>query len=322
MTTNFFDSPPKVITLLGDGAGGFSVKSTIDTFQQATGIATGDFNMDGIPDLAVTDPAANTVTILLGNGDGTVTPGATFAVGKTPVTIVEADFNGDGIPDLAVTNGFDPTISILLGVGDGTFVVQPPRSVNPAPTTLNVGDFNGDGIADLAVGGQPGIILLGKGDGTFTNSTQFDTAPTGSDTNALAVADLNGDGLPDIITSIETLLANHTVAASIKGLVLSGAGVHQVVASYSGDESYSPAVSAPVAISNTTGTPVLHPEPRIYTSVQMVTVTDSTPGANVYYTLDGSTPMATSTPFTSPVRVTGQTVIRAIAISPTPLRAR
>jgi hypothetical protein len=156
------------------------------------------------------------------------------------------------------------------------------------------------------------MLLLGKEDGTFTNSTQFDSATIGFDTDVLAATDLNGDGLPDVITPTFVFIAAQNVTATANGLVLSGAGEHQIVASYSGDDNYSPAISAPIMIANTTAPPVLHPGPRIYTSVQMVTATDATPGANVYYTLDGSMPSITSTPFTAPVRVTGQTEIKAM----------
>jgi hypothetical protein len=306
------------VAMLGSigASGSFSILGGASGFQNPNGIVAGDFNKDGKVDIAVSDGEANTVTILLGDGTGNVTKGMTYNVGARPTTIVEADFNSDGIPDLAVPNSGDSTVSILLGNGDGTFTVLPPHATGPGPSTLLVGDFNADGIPDLAVGAEPALLLLGNGDGTFTDSLHFNYAQSYLSTPILAAADLNGDGLTDLITPTDAFLIDRTVTAAAGGLVLSGAGVHQVVASYSGDDSYSPAVSAPVAISNTAGTPVLHPEPRIYTSVQMVTVTDSTPGANVYYTLDGSTPMATSTPFTSPVRVTGQTVIRAIAISP------
>ncbi|HEY6413669.1 MAG TPA: FG-GAP-like repeat-containing protein [Edaphobacter sp.] len=308
----------QVLTLLniGPGSGSFGVFGGVSGFQNANGIVAGDFNKDGKIDLAVSDGTANTVTILLGDGTGQITKGMTYSVGASPTTIVEADFNSDGIPDLAVPNSGDSTVSILLGNGDGTFTVQPPRAVGITFSTLAVGDFNGDGIPDLAVGGLPSKLLLGKGDGTFTDGVQFNFTEPIPDQPVLATADLNGDGLTDVITQNYSFVADWTVAATAKGLVLSGAGEHQVVASYSGDDSYSPAVSAPVTIANTTATPVLHPGPKPYTSVQMVTATDRTPGAIVYYTLDGSTPTNRSTPFTAPVRATGQTVIKAIAFSP------
>src|ERR1700722_3313954 len=68
-------------------------------------IATGDFNEDGILDLAVVNEADNTVSILLGKPDGTFAPQVTYATGAGPLAIVTGDFNGDGNLDLAVTNG-------------------------------------------------------------------------------------------------------------------------------------------------------------------------------------------------------------------------
>ena len=63
-------------------------------------IAVGDFNRDGIPDLAVADQQeiSNGVTILLGNGDGTFTAAASPETGSLPNSVAVGDFNGDVIP--------------------------------------------------------------------------------------------------------------------------------------------------------------------------------------------------------------------------------
>ena len=75
-------------------------------------IAVGDFNGDGIPDLAVANYGSNTVTILLGNGDGSFTSSTNTVA--NPGSIIVADYNGDGIPDLAVTSGSN-TVTIQTG---------------------------------------------------------------------------------------------------------------------------------------------------------------------------------------------------------------
>jgi hypothetical protein len=207
-----------VTILLGNGDGTFTATATSPVTEvYAYSIAVGDFNGDGIPDLAVAnlcgdDPtcrSAGTVTILLGNGDGTFTATATSpATGNSPVSIAVGDFNGDGILDLAVANNDSNSVTVLLGNGDGTFTAT---ATSPAtgqnPFSIAVGDFNGDGIPDLAVVNQCGnngpcapngtvTVLLGNGDGTFT-ATAVNPA-TGSQPRSIVAADFNGDGIPDL----------------------------------------------------------------------------------------------------------------------------
>lgn len=169
--------------------------------QYPSAIAIGDFNLDGMPDLAVANEYSDALTILLGNGDGTFTPTAISpATGITPASIAVADFNGDGILDLAVVNFSSNTVTILLGNGDGTFT---PTAVSPAtgdlPIAITAADFNGDGISDLAVANYYGntvTILLGKGDGTFTHVAA--SPGTGEYPVKIVTADFNGDGIPDL----------------------------------------------------------------------------------------------------------------------------
>lgn len=117
----------------------------------------------------------------------------------SPISAVIADFNRDGKPDLAFGNYVffgSASISILLGNGDGTF--QPALNF-PLPGThayaLFTADFNLDKIPDLAVGGGYEVwIMLGNGDGTFQ------PVLTTSGVNlAIATADINGDGYPDLV---------------------------------------------------------------------------------------------------------------------------
>jgi FG-GAP-like repeat len=154
-------------------------------------MATGDFNHDGLLDVATSD-GNNTLSILLGNGDGTFQPAVSYTVPQ-PKSMAVADFNGDGKLDLAVWSSFSTVV--LLGNGDGTF--KAPIAASPQGGAQAVGDFNGDGKPDLAITGSPVYILLGKGDGTFQ--------PPIFNSNALfagfgvAAGDFNGDGKLDVI---------------------------------------------------------------------------------------------------------------------------
>jgi hypothetical protein len=199
-------NPTFSITIaLGNGDGTFSYKGSVATGGAFEVFAVGDFNGDGIPDLAVANSAADIVTILLGNGDGTFTPStaATSPTGSNPVAIAVADFNGDGIPDLAIGNdpqdGSSGSVTILLGNGDGTFTAAASPATPSGVNAIAVADFTGDGKADIVVAnGLTLTMLKGNGDGTFTSSTITPTAGSFRAINMILVGDFNGDGKADL----------------------------------------------------------------------------------------------------------------------------
>jgi len=184
--------------------GTFTIQSIANSLDANTTqvIVAGDFNGDGKPDVAIAN-GNNTVSVLLGKGDGTFTAGSNPATSNAPVGMVVADFNGDGKLDLATVNS-DSSITVLLGNGDGTFTAAAPQQ-SVTGNVLAVADVNGDGIPDLIVGGSsptdavhPFTIttLLGKGDGTFSTSSQKFSELSGN--FLIALADFNGDGKQDI----------------------------------------------------------------------------------------------------------------------------
>src|SRR4029077_175061 len=96
--------------------------------------AAGDFNADGVQDLASANTYSTSVSVLLGKGDGTFPSPPTNAVGPNPQSVAVGDFNRDGKLDMAVANAGTTApyvangVSMLLGNGDGTF--QPARAVD------------------------------------------------------------------------------------------------------------------------------------------------------------------------------------------------
>jgi hypothetical protein len=195
-----------VLLANSSGNGTFQAPVMCTTAANPMGIAVGDFNGDGTPDIAVA--SASGVSVLLGSAN--VTEGtyacptvATYPAGSGSQSVLVKDVNGDGIQDLAVTNFNDGTVSILLGKGDGTFLPQTAFPAGPNPTALASGDLNGDGKADLVVSSQSTAngfslaVLLGFGNGSFGSPLYY---ASDLSLSSVAVADFNGDGKADVAT--------------------------------------------------------------------------------------------------------------------------
>lgn len=195
---------------LGNGDGSFTEKGSAFGPSSETGaFILGDFNNDGIPDVAAIDASSyapnNTITIFLGNGDGTFTvAGSSPAIGYNPTAIATADVNGDGNADLIVVQQGSSTSSggqvvIFFGNGDGTFTqASSTTSLASIAGSILPADLNSDGHVDLVAGGlgSSGVaILLGKGDGTFTSAASISQAGEATP----VVADVNNDGFPDLV---------------------------------------------------------------------------------------------------------------------------
>jgi hypothetical protein len=168
-------------------------------------VVVADLNGDGRPDLVSTNSDGNSVSVLLGNGDGTFSVQQTFAVGRSPRAVKVADVNGDGIPDLIVANYNDSTVSVLLGNGDGTFEPQETLPVGAKPYSIAVADLNGDGKPDIVVANSASdtvsVLRNLGGSRNYVNFAPRQTFVTGRQPISVAVADVSGDGVPDIVTA-------------------------------------------------------------------------------------------------------------------------
>jgi hypothetical protein len=197
---------------LGNGNGTFQIPKNTPVATTGTGptgsrlIASGDFNLDGVADLVVSNDSTNTVSILLGNGDGTFQLQLPLIpVGTSPWNVVVGDINKDGNPDVVVASDGTGSASVLWGNGDGTFkpyVAVPMGSSQVG--SVAIADFNKDGYLDLATTSAPDnsvyVALNNGASSPLTFGTPFKYAMTGGP-YYLTIGDFNRDGNPDIISA-------------------------------------------------------------------------------------------------------------------------
>jgi VCBS repeat-containing protein len=181
----------------------FSAPNDFPTGGDSVSVATGNFNDDDDPDLAVANRGfPSNVSVLLGDGAGNLSGPTSFPTGFFSNSVAVGNFNAevDQDPDLAVANAFDGTISVLLGDGAGGFT-GPTDVPAGSPYVVAVGNFNADVDQDpdlvVANHNPPGdlSVLTGRPGGSFSGPT---TIATGTGTAAVAVGNFNADQDPDL----------------------------------------------------------------------------------------------------------------------------
>ena len=160
-------TPGELLVLVGNGDGTFTAAPSSAVGNRPDGVVVADFNGDGIPDIATSNIADNTVTVSLGNGNGSFTAISTLTTGPVPTSISVADFNGDGTPDLVTAN------SALFGsqsFGNGSasvFLTQLAETVTATTTGLSIAP------------GTHQVVASYPGDSTYASSLSTPTTLSG-----------------------------------------------------------------------------------------------------------------------------------------------
>jgi hypothetical protein len=204
--------------LLGNGKGQFhqAVRSPfiVHSKPHTHGISIGDFDGDGNLDLATDSWGVNKILIIFGDGKLNFNSETFYKVGNRPYQRLRTqDFNKDGKPDIVTTNLEGNNATVLLNDGKGKFheAEGSPFACGDAPFGVAIGDVNGDGNLDLAIANSPTItaeskgkdglwILLGDGTGKFS-SLAGSPFKTGKSPSRVAIGDLDGDGINDIVVT-------------------------------------------------------------------------------------------------------------------------
>jgi hypothetical protein len=207
---------------LGTGGGAFGARHDSPSGGNPYAVAIGDLDGDTRPDLAVANYGANQASVLMGNGDGTFAAPVGYAVDFDPAGIAIGDLNGDTYPDLATAHDFGST-NVLYNNGSGTFGNRRNFPGGRSPVDVAIGDLDRDGKLDIVLANHgfstltpesTVTVLIADDVGGFEPGVLVES---GTASNRVVLADLNEDGLLDVVTSDD-------LAATVSTLTGNGDG--------------------------------------------------------------------------------------------------
>lgn len=194
----------------------FRPQQAFDSGGGPSDVGAADINGDGKLDLIVANSNGHSVSVLLNTGVLasmiiTFDTRVPFDTGDSPTSLATGDLNGDGRPDLIVANSVDSSVSVLLNTTEPgspvpSFAPQEAFETGSYPFAITAADVNGDGRVDIIVANYMdntlSVLVNLTAPGAVTPRLAAQKVfSTGENPFSVTTADVNADGLPDLVTA-------------------------------------------------------------------------------------------------------------------------
>jgi hypothetical protein len=195
---NTYTEPSHILYMFGDGHGNFTPQVVVGP--EGGVIATGDINGDGLPDVVVPD-FFNLVSVGLGRTDRNY-PSALSLTPETATLVSVGNITGNGLLDIFIAGDGTDRGTVFSNQANNSFQL----AATTDPSSFMVADLTGKGVVDL-LGGPNNYLEIWPNNGTldFSSSPITTQAPT---IGPLIIADMDGDGHPDIVAPGQVLYGN------------------------------------------------------------------------------------------------------------------
>ena len=228
----------------GSSSPTFSAKTDFATGTNPASVTIADLNDDGKPDIVTANYGNNTISVLMnttpnGSSSPTFSAKTDFATGTNPASVAIADLNGDGKSDIVVANFGSNTVSVLLNTTPNSastpsFSGRIDFTTGAGPTAVAISDLNEDGKPDIVTANYNAYsvsVLLNTNRVSTLNFSAATNFLTGNNPRGVAIADINGDNKPDIVTINE--------GTNIVSMLLNGGNSVSVTNEFVKDKNFS-----------------------------------------------------------------------------------
>jgi hypothetical protein len=203
----FLGSAVQIWLQAGDGSFGAPISVPVNAGGYGD-LALGDINGDGRTDIVIFGSEVvlgQEIGIVLQQADGTFAA-PSYRPANAPTSmegVAIGDVNGDGRNDVVVSQSLDSSIGVMLQDGSGQLSAPSTLRIGSSPSIVLVADIDGDGRMDVVSSSwQGGLLAINRqrGDGTLGGAETFPVSAAASlSPGLMAVGDVNGDGLLDIV---------------------------------------------------------------------------------------------------------------------------